>query len=188
VTERELVDRCRRGDRQAREEIYTRTSEHIYRLLLRMTRNPDDAFDLAQETYVRAFSRIEDFGGHSSLGTWLFRIAINEALQFARRSERERRKLRRVPASDGAESDTSTRSTAALDVRDALQALPTADRAVLLLRYQEGLDYRAIAETIGCSEGTVASRLSRARRRMKEFLAGAYGRLEETTGPAHQKG
>ena len=89
MTERELVELCRRGDRQAQRALYDQTAEAIYRLALRMTRNADDAFDVAQDTYVRAFTRIEQFDGRSSLATWLHRIAVNEALQLLRRRKNE---------------------------------------------------------------------------------------------------
>ena len=87
MIEQELVERCRRGDRSAEHEVYTRTADRIYRLLVRVTRSSDAALDLAQETYVRAFTRIGQFDGQSSFYTWLCRIAINEALQLLRRRE-----------------------------------------------------------------------------------------------------
>ncbi|RME38752.1 MAG: sigma-70 family RNA polymerase sigma factor, partial [Planctomycetota bacterium] len=83
--ERDLIARCRQGDRNARRTLFERTSDRIYRLLLRMTGNADDAFDLAQETYLRAFTEIGKFDGRSNVATWLYRIAVNEALQCLRR-------------------------------------------------------------------------------------------------------
>ncbi len=69
MTEQELVERCREGDREAQRELYDRTSGPVYRLLLKMTASPDDAFDLAQETYLKAFTRINQFDGRSSVAT-----------------------------------------------------------------------------------------------------------------------
>ena len=80
LTESELVDGCRKGEREAQRELYARTCERIYALLLRMTRHPEDAFDLAQDTYLRAFARIGQFDGRSSLATWLYSIAVTQAL------------------------------------------------------------------------------------------------------------
>ncbi len=173
VTEHDLVERCREGNREAQRELYDRTSETIYRLLLRMTASPDDAFDLAQETYLKAFTRISQFDGRSSVATWLYRVAVNEALQFLRRARRTRGKLQQIVPKNGTESDFE-HSMIRLDINDAVAALAPNDRAMLLLRYQEGLDYRAIAEVVGCATGTVASRLNRARRRVRGILQESY--------------
>ena len=196
MTESELVERCRNGDRGAQHEVYARTSQPIYRLLLRMTGNPDDALDLAQETYLRAFAQMHRFDGRSALGTWLYRIAVNQALQ-RRRSEATRAGPRAMPvqgrawsAFDGhapCQGLATDASDARLDVADALAALSPDDRAILLLRYQTGLDYRTIAEVTGCPAGTVASRLNRARGRVRSLLGKSYAPREETTSAQHQK-
>ena len=168
-----LVDRCRRGDRTAQHEIYTRTAERVYRLLLRITRSPDDAHDLAQDAYVRAFTRISQFDGHSSFYTWLCRIAINEALQLLRRKDLARAHRESVvPGSN--HRDSSSGIDARLDVEDALAELPPADRTILLLRYQEDMDYQTIAQVAECAPGTVGSRLNRARERLRGLLRTGY--------------
>lgn len=183
--EQSLIDGARRGDREAQREIYARTADRIYRLLLRMTRNPDDAFELVQETYLRAFTRISQFDGRSALATWLYGIAVNEGLQFLRRSTR-RRTQELEPSLDPPDADSDNdRAYVQLDVEDALAALAPDDRAILLLRYQEGLDYAAIAEIAGCPPGTVASRLSRAREHLRGLLRSAYGDVEETAEGEH---
>jgi RNA polymerase sigma-70 factor (ECF subfamily) len=184
VTEQELIKRCGEGNREAQQELYDRTSQHIYRLLLRMTGNPDDAFDLAQETYLTAFAWMGRFDGRSSVATWLYRVAVNEALQFLRRARRTRGKLQEIVPHNGIESDIE-RSTIRLDVNDALAAIAPTDRAMLLLRYQEGLDYRAIAEVAECAAGTVASRLNRARHALREALRKSYAFREESDHGEH---
>jgi RNA polymerase sigma-70 factor (ECF subfamily) len=186
VTEAELIERCREGDREAQHELYARTSQRIYRLLERMTGSADAAFDLAQDTYLRAFTRISQFDGRSAIATWLYRIAVTEALQFLRRAKRMGAPL----AAEAADLVQPNRHNGIvqLDVRDALAALDPGDRAVLLLRYQEGLDYRAIAQALDCAEGTVGSRLSRARDRIREMLGKDYAPAEEVRRPAHPKG
>ena len=186
MTESELVERCRNGDREAQRELYARTSERIYRLLLRMTGSPDDAFDLAQDTYLRAFTRIGQFDGRSSLATWLYRIATTEALQFLRRARRTRANRQESRAEVAMES-AGEQITARLDVHHALAKLEPLDRTMLLLRYQEGLDYRAMARIVGCAEGTVASRLNRARARFRERMGQSYAPREETNAVEHQK-
>jgi len=178
VTEQELVERCREGDREAQRELYDRTSGPVYRLLLKMTANPDDAFDLVQSTYLKAFTRINQFDGRSTVATWLYRVAVNEALQFLRSAGRTRARLREIAPEQCVESNIE-HSSIRLDMNDALATLPPNDRAMLLLRYQEGLDYRAIAEVVGCASGTVASRLNRARGNLREILRKSYGSREE---------
>lgn len=186
MTEQELVQHCRNGNREAQREFYDRTSEPIYRLLLRMTRSPDDAFDLAQDTYIKAFTRIEQFDGRSSVTTWLYRIAVNEALQHIRRAGRARLQLREN-ASLEVTAPTDDVGDIRLDIQDALASLPPSDRAMLFLRYQEGLDYRAIADVCEIAAGTVASRLNRARREMRNYLQKSYGLREVRRRGGHPR-
>ncbi len=181
-----LLRQCREGDREAQRALYERTSERIYHLLLRMTADPDDAFDLAQEAYLKAFTRIDQFDGRSSLATWLYRIAVNEALQFLRRASRTRVKTQEIAAERPAAPDAD-QSMVRLDIQSALSTLSPNDRAMLLLRYQEGLDYRAIAEVMDCAAGTVASRLNRARHGLREILRKSYGVTEEDNHRGRQK-
>ncbi len=186
MTESELVERCRKEDREAQRILYVRTSDRIYQLLLRMTGSHDTAFDLAQETYLRAFAHISQFDGRASVATWLHRIAVTEALQFLRRAKRVRGDLTDNESDASIESATE-QSDLKLDVGDALAALDPTDRSVLLLRYQQGLNYRVIAEIVGCAEGTVASRLNRARERLRRCLGKSYAPREETEAGMHPK-
>ena len=182
MDDQQLVERCRRGNRDAQRELYERTCERIYGLLLKLTHNPDDAFDLTQETYLRAFARISQFEGNSSIATWLYRIAVNEGRQAARRGitgQRARESLGRIPQ-PGGNGQADTR----LDVDVAMSELPEDDRLILLLRYHEGLDYETIAQMTELPPGTVASRLNRAREHLRERLK-SYEQAEESSPPAH---
>ncbi len=186
-----LIARCRDGDREAQHELYDQTVTRIHHLLLKMAGNAEDAFDIAQNTYIKAFTAIERFDGRSAIETWLYRIAVNEALQFLRRNKREQRKREQL-AGTAARSPESPhpgsveRSTMKMDVAAALEDVEPDDRAILLLRYQEGLDYGALAEVLDCPAGTIASRLNRARTRIREKLEKDYGNDEETVGKRHQ--
>ncbi len=182
--ERNLVEGCRRGDRDAQRRLYDLTSEKIYRLMLGMTQHPDDAFDLTQEAYVRAFTQIGQFQEKSSLVTWLFRIAVNQALQFRWRASMSCEKLR-VLSRHGEASFDDERHIVQLDVQGALATLDPDEQAVLLLRYQEGLSYQQMADVLGCAEGTVASRLNRARQQLKTRLQESYGPEEESDSAEH---
>lgn len=185
LTEHELIVRCKRGDRAAQHALYERTSERVFRLLVRMTHSADIAEDLAQETYLKAFSAIATFDERSAVNTWLYRIAVNEALQWLRRKtpvllDPEVAAARPDPRNNGHDSG------AHLDIESALAALDPMDRAMLLLRYQEGLDYRAIAEVTEIAMGTVASRLNRARERLRELLRDFAPEREETPAEVHR--
>ena len=184
LNEVELIHRCREGNREAQRALFEQTSGPVYRLLLRLSGDPDDAFDLTQETYVKAFSAIARFDGRSSLKTWLTRISVNEALQHHRRSQSFQRKLERMTQGWTEESETTSGTACRIDVNQALSQLDPAERAILLLRYHEGLDYDAISHATGVSAGTVGSRLNRARQRLKAMLNGGYGR-EEIAAPVH---
>ncbi len=186
MNEVELVRACRAGDREAQHELFERTSPRIYRLLLRMTGSEESAFDLAQATYLRAFQRIHQFDERASVSTWLHRIAVNEALQFFRKSRRSRAEFRVVPEHVPEES-TASETDVRIDIRQALDELKPTDRAILLLRYQEGLDYGEIARAMHCRAGTVASRLNRARARLREILGDSYDLREEAGATGHQK-
>ncbi len=182
--ERVLVEGCRRQDRSAQQQLYDLTSEKIYRLMLRMTRNADDAFDLTQDAYVRVFTQIEQFDGRASLATWVYRIAVNQALQFLRRARTGREKMDVVRQTARATFDDQRHITR-IDVRGALATLEADEQAILLLRYHEGHSYQEIAEILECAEGTVASRLNRARQKLKDRLSASYGPSEENTHAGH---
>lgn len=184
MIEHELVDRCRRGERSAQHEIYTRTLDRVYRLVLRVSGNRDDALDLVQETYIRTFTRVVQFDGKSSFETWLSRIAINQALQHKRRSVLGKQRVAALDRGYPPPPAEPSRDQK-IDIDDALSYLPEGDRVMLVLRYQEGLDYATIADVTGCALGTVASRLNRARERIREFLKNAYAAPEENGRAAH---
>jgi len=174
VNEQDLIDRCRAGERDAQRQLFERTSTRIYRLLLRMTGNPDDASDLTQETYVKGFERLDQFDGRSAVASWFFRIAVNEALQFRRRRSAAVVRVQALASERPAETEAPP-TDLRLDLEAALAGLQSDDRALLLLRYQEELDYRQIADVLDCAEGTVGSRLNRARERLREILRKSYG-------------
>lgn len=186
MDEAEVIERCRRGEPDARREFYEQYSERIYRLALRMMRNADDAFDVTQDAFVRAFAGIESFDGRSGLGTWLYRIAVNEALQRLRRRRIEQKHLKLL------EREVQSRQPRDLDVdgpdlETALAELSDQSRTILLLKYQEGLDYARIAQVLGCAAGTVASRLSRARDQLRQLLENPARGGEESARSGHPK-
>ena len=105
MDETALIERCRAREREAQRELYQKYSRRIYNLALRMTRNADDAFEIAQDTFVRAFERIDSFDRRSQFGTWLHRIATNEALQLLRHRKIRQKHLRLIAESRTAQTD-----------------------------------------------------------------------------------
>ncbi len=187
MEEAELIAGCRRGASDAQREVYRRHADRVYRVALRLTRDEQDAFDVAQETFVRAFERIGAFNERSGLGTWLYRIATNEALQLFRRRETERRHLRIV----GERQESATRpavDAARHEVDDALRQLSEEHRVILVLRYQEGLNYDELADVLEIAPGTVASRLNRARAEIRALLAESSVGGEENPAVEHRSG
>lgn len=184
MTEAELIRRCRQRDRKAQQELYDQTLKRIYGLLLKMTRNVEDARDLTHDTYVTAFQRMDQFDERGPVAAWLTRIAVNTALQFFRRSKRERTHLKLVPTPEPSTGGPDERAEE-IDVEEALAKLDPTDRAFLLLRYHQGMNYRQIAETMTCQEGTVASRLNRAREKMRALLDNPDDATEETPPLQH---
>ena len=174
MDEKDLIERCRAGDREAQRQLFDTTSVRIYRVMLRMTGNPDDAADLTQDTYVKGFRSLDRFDGRSAVASWFYRIAVNEALQARRRQRTGSLKLQKLAPTRPREAERASPDLR-LDLENALADLPPEERALLLLRYQEELDYRGIAAVLECPEGTVASRLNRARERLRGILRESYG-------------
>lgn len=185
MTEPELIAGCKRGDRMAQHALYERTSERVFRLLVRMTHSKEHAEDLAQETYLKAFAAIATFDERAALNTWLYRIAVNEALQWLRRKKPAQLDPE-LAAARPDPRDNGHSSAMRLDIENAMAALEPLDRAMLLLRHQEGLDYRAIADVTNSAIGTVASRLSRARARLRGLLRDFAAPREEIRPQTHR--
>ncbi len=169
VPDEELIRRCREQDRHAQHALYDRHAPRLHRLALRMMGNPQDADDVIQDAFVQAFSHIDRFRGGSSVATWLHRITVNEALQRLRRHRRSEEKLRALPARSDV-PDPADRTDLRLDLDAALARLDPDERAILLLRGQQGLSYAEIADVLSLAPGTVASRLNRARARLRQHL------------------
>lgn len=172
------------GDRAEFARLVDAYSAPIYRLGLRMLGDPQDAEDVLQETFLKAYRALPAFEGRSSLSTWLYRIAVNEALMLLRQKrpdtvsideERETEEGEQEPVQIvdwGAlpeEELLSTETRKALD--DAIQRLPATLRSVFLLREFEGLSVRQTAEALEVSEAVVKTRLLRARLWLREQLS-----------------
>ena len=182
------LEALRAGDRAEFARFVEVYSGVIYRLALKMVNNPQDAEDILQETFIKAFRHISGFDGRSKLSTWLYRIATNEALMLLRRrkhnflsidepiesSEEEQEPLQIVDWCCLPEDELmSTEARKYLD--QAIDELPTSLRVVFLLREIEGLSTQETADVLSLSETAVKTRLSRARLNLREQLTNYYG-------------
>ena len=173
-----LVERCRRGDLGAFEEIYRTHAGKLYGLVLRMVGNPADAEDLLQDVFLAAHRKLEGFRGDSALGTWLYRLATNQCLDHLRsRSARAGQltdALDDEPAvADAGSAGLADKAVAKMDLERALAQLPDGCRAAFLLYDVEGLDHREVADALGIAEGTSKSQVHKARLRLRSLLGGA---------------
>jgi len=174
----ELVTRSKTGDTVAFGELVSRYQKTVYRIILRMVKTPDDADDLTQDTFVRAYRGLKTFKEEFDFHPWLYRIAVNQAINFINRRKRQAAvDLEEVPEGDikqGPEPESPVQSASRQELlenlEDALQQLPEEQRTVFLLRVQEGLSYEEIAQVMGTPKGTVMSRLARARMALRRYL------------------
>jgi RNA polymerase sigma-70 factor (ECF subfamily) len=174
------------GDRAEFARMVEAYSGQIYRLALKMLQNQQDAEDILQETFIKAYHALPQFESRSSLSTWLYRIATNEALMFLRRKHPHQISVEQ-PSNDEAqpvpleivdwcclpESELIS-AEARVYLEKAVEMLPHSLRVVFLLRDIEGLSTRDTAEVLDLSEGAVKTRLSRARLQLREILSVYY--------------
>jgi len=177
-TDRELVEGCRRGEREAFQVLFETYKDKVYSIALRFSGNEALAMDIAQDTFLKLFSSIADFRGDSLFSTWVYRLVVNSCLDHKRRS------WRLIPIADellavlrapGDALNSVMCSEMSERVQSAVEKLPAEQRIVVVLRYTEGLAYEQIAEVVGCSTGTVASRLNRAHKALERRLANWKG-------------
>ncbi len=172
--ERELIERCRAGDQGAFRALVKDHMRAIYNLAYTFVRSHDEADDLAQETFVRAYQSLSSFRADSGVRTWLHRIVTNLALDRLR--QRQRRQTRMVSLDDRLVQDLSTQADDAmtsdlrLHIERALYQLPTLQRAVVILRHMDGLSTKQVSAILHCSEGTVKTHLHRALKKMQKLL------------------
>ena len=181
----DLVERAKAGDRPAFGQLVEVYQDKIYGYASRMLGDPDEAEDVAQETFVRAYRSLPHFRGAASFHTWLYRIASNLAIDVARRNRRqstgdfsldepleseEGDYEREIADESGSPEQLTQRREMQELVRQAVAELPEKLRAVVVLYELQGESYEDIAEILGCPLGTVKSRLFNARSQLKDML------------------
>jgi RNA polymerase sigma-70 factor (ECF subfamily) len=173
----ELAHRCRQGDAGAFEELYRAHAGRLYNLLLRMAGSAQEAEDLLQEVFLNAHRKLGSFRGDSSLGTWLYRMAVNHCLDFLRgRQARMAKATGSLDDDDAAEPAATApaipQAVNRIDLERAIAQLPDGCRTVFVLHDVEGFEHNEIAKMLGVSEGTSKSQVHKARMKLRAMLSG----------------
>ncbi|NLM09656.1 MAG: sigma-70 family RNA polymerase sigma factor [Clostridiaceae bacterium] len=183
ATEKKLVELSISGDIEAFETLIQSHQKKVYNIALRMTKNPEDAQELAQDAFVRAFTSIGKFRGDSSFSTWLYRITINVCTDFLRK----RNRAILISMEQGAATNDNEQGIQIAEeapgpdeiaeknqlkelIKDAMDSLSADHRQVLILRDILDMSYKEIADTLNVNEGTIKSRISRARSGLKKII------------------
>src|SRR6476660_7006124 len=162
VSELELVKQCQRGDSTAFDELVVRFRTRVFGMIYNMVHNEQDAWDLAQDSFVKAWKSIDRFRGKSSFYTWLYRIVMNVTIDWLRKKQVK---------GGGTEFDDNVQLR---EIDPAIAQLSPEHRAVILMKETEDMQYHEIAEALGCSIGTVMSRLFYARKKLQNLLRDLY--------------
>ena len=182
--EKRIIERCKRGDAAAFNELVLKYEKQVYNLAFRLTGNYDDANDVASDTFVRIFNSISKFRGDSSFSTWLYRIVTNVYLDIRKRRnahphlsleeylDLEEGSLARQieDTAPGLQHKAEERERSEM-LQAAINELPEFQRVIIVLYHIQDLPYEEIAEILNMPLGTVKSRLNRARRALREKLA-----------------
>jgi RNA polymerase sigma-70 factor (ECF subfamily) len=182
--EQSLLEKAKAGDVAAFEELIEAYQKKVFNLALRMIGNADDAADLAQEAFIRIYKAISGFKEQSSFSTWVYRITTNVCLDEIRKRKNRKvisldeeihmddSEMKRQVASDAPRPDeTAEREELRRIVNDAINSLPDEQRTAITLRDLHGMSYEEIARILDCPDGTVKSRINRARQALKNLLS-----------------
>ena len=193
--EKQLLEQARKGSDKAYRELYLLYRERLARVIFSMVGSREDAEDILQQTFIRAFDNLNKFHGKSSFYTWIYRIAVNTSTDFLRSragkhldksldNSAEGRSLMdslAAPDSENPENETRKNELAAF-INEAIAKLGDEHRKVLILREISGFSYNEISEATGIEPGTVMSRLHYARKKLAEYLQKQGIGLDEING------
>ena len=189
VPELDLVKRCQKGDSEAFDELVIRYRTRVFGMVYNMVHSEQDAWDLAQESFVKAWKSIRRFQGKSSFYTWLYRIVMNVTIDWTRKRQIKGSGAefddaiqlkeidpasKTVPRPDALPSEQMEQQEIRSQIDRAIAQLSPDHRAVILMKEVEDMQYNEIAEALGCSIGTVMSRLFYARKKVQTLLKDVY--------------
>lgn len=180
MTDSQLITRVLEGDRAAERELYDLHVDRVFRLAYRMTGDELMAEDYTQETFIRVFDKLDSFEGRSALSTWIHSVAVSVILSGLRKIKRLRNREAEMNevterTAGGAGTDVEMR----IRLHQAIDALPDELRMTFIMYDIEGYKHQEIADIFGAPEGTIKSRLSRARQALRDDLAGGARRPAE---------
>jgi RNA polymerase sigma-70 factor (ECF subfamily) len=191
LEETEMISRCQRGDQEALKEIFDKYHKKVYRIAYGVVRQREEALDIVQEVFVKLFRSIKNFRGKSHFYTYLYRMVMKTAIDHARKTGKQiisslDEEGSFEPSDDLEKGPERILLQKELEerVKLAMDKLPAEQRAALIFRDVEGLSYQEMAEAMGCSIGTVMSRLHYGRKRIQELLKdylGLYGQSRGTS-------
>ena len=188
VSEVDLVRRCQAGNSEAFDELVTRYRTRVFGMIYNMVHSEQDAWDLAQDSFVKAWKSIGRFRGQSSFYTWIYRIVMNVTIDWLRKKQVKSGAefddsiqlkevepgSRTVPQAEALPSEHMEQTEIRGEIDKAIAQLSPEHRAVILMKEIEGMQYHEIAEALGCSIGTVMSRLFYARKKLQNLLKDCY--------------
>ena len=189
VSELDLVKRCQAGDTEAFDELVTRYRARVFGMIYNMVHSEQDAWDLAQESFLKAWKSIGRFRGQSSFYTWIYRIVMNVTIDWLRKKKikggdaefDDAIQLREidpasktVPRTEALPHQVMERDEIRARIEKAIGQLSPDHRAVILMKEIDEMQYHEIAEALGCSIGTVMSRLFYARKKLQSLLRDVY--------------
>ncbi len=181
--EKALIKRAKRGDTDAFAQLVKNSERTVYALALRMSKNEQDALDISQEAYIRAWKSLSAFWGNCSFVSWIYKITRNAAMDFLKEESRHRAQSLTYETDDSETKSIDVLAPVAEEpeqviekkerierLEEAIGKLPSEQREVLVLYDIEGYSYREICGMLGIGEGTLKSRLSRAREKIRKIL------------------
>ena len=188
VDDIELVKKCQAGDTKAFNDLVTKYRGKVYAMIYNMVRNEQDAWDLAQDGFLKAWKSMANFRGQSAFYTWLYRIMTNVTIDWLRKKQihgdadfDETIELKNIepgaatlPRPESLPSEKMEHAEIRKRIDEALEKLSPEHRAVVVMKEMDGLQYNEIADALGCSLGTVMSRLFYARKKLQSLLRDVY--------------
>ncbi len=189
VSELDLVKQCQAGNTEAFDQLVTRYRTRVFAMIYNMVHNEQDAWDLAHDSFVKAWKSIGRFRGRSSFYTWIYRIVMNVTIDWLRKKQVKgagaefndaiqlkeiEPASRTLPTADPLPHERMEQSEIRARIDNAIAQLSPEHRAVILMKEIEEMQYHEIAEALGCSIGTVMSRLFYARKKLQNLLKDVY--------------